>query len=204
MKTIYLSALLVFLTIAAASPAAGECFRLDGPKGNKKEVPVACEVANSSILPPVREKMDVADLLKVNPDRAVEILGQPYHSYKNEGRTCNMYGPRPHISIEYENDKPITIIFDVIGVASPEDIPARIGLESFPPPVCFAPLDSVFWLNPPGMRMLEVHNPRYKIDGQYVYSVVIRLASIGKGMEGLLDGRMHGLRDGRIKPEPCR
>jgi hypothetical protein len=195
---------LVFLMVVAVSPAAAECFKLEGPKGRKKEVLVDCAVARSSVLPPVGEKIDIIGLLEADSKRAAEILGPPYHSYKHDGRTSSMYGPQPNISIEYENDKPITIIFDVIGVASPEDVPARLGLESLPPPVCFAPLDSVFWLNPPKMRMLEVHNPRYKIDGQYVYSVVIRQTSSRNDMEGILNGRMRGLLDGRIKPTPCR
>lgn len=194
----------LILPAVLAAPAAGECFRLDGPKGKKREVPVDCDVAARSVLPPVREKIDVAALLKADSSRAAELLGRPYRSYKHSGHVVSMYGPRPNISIEYANDRPVTIMFDVTGVPSAEEIPAWLGLESFPQPVCFAPLDSVFWLNPPGMRMLEIHNPRYKIDGQYVYSVVIRLIYAGKGMEGILDGRMYGLRDGRIKPEPCR
>ena len=204
MKTIPLSVLLVYLTIVAVSPAAGECFRLEGKKGGKKEVPVDCAVAIGSVMPPVTEKIDVAALVKVDSKQAAEMLGRPYHSYNLDGHTYRRYGPRPNISIEYQDDRPITIMFDLTGVASAEEIPAWLGLEGFQPPVCFAPLDSVFWLNPPGMRMLEVHNPRYKIDGQYVYTVIIRLPSAVKGMGGIFDARMHGLRDGRIKPVPCR
>lgn len=205
MKAFQTLMLLMLLTAGDTVPAAaGECFKLEGPKDGKKEVPVDCAAANRSVMPPVTEKIDIAGLMRADPKRAAEMLGPPYHSYDLDGHTQRRYGPHPNISIEYQDDKPITIMFDVTGVASAKDIPAWLGLDGFPAPVCFEPLDGVFWLNPPGMRMLEVHNPSYKIDGQYVYTVIVRLPSSVKGMAGLFDARMYGLRDGRLKPGPCR
>lgn len=134
-----------------------------------------CQVVRKIILPPLRKRPPLKTLLTATPWRAAKTLGQPFNSYERDGIMINFYGRQQMISMHFKDGRPTLILFDLAVDISQEKVPAWLGFESLPPLVEVPALNSLVWFDSANACIIQVRRPEFKLEGRYVYSVLIHL-----------------------------
>lgn len=181
MKTGLILFLTSFLFAASlSSPGdATECAKMEKqrPWDMGREVAIECDQvmrgASSAIsqgnLP------DIKRLLQANISEAEVILGQPFHCYEYGGENICFFLQDSPITIQYNKDsgRPTKILFNLIGIESPEEIPRVLGLGPTSPALD-GPVGP-YWNNLNGVKQLESHNPDFKYEGHFIYPIILHI-----------------------------
>ena len=157
------------------SEPCGRVVMADADSRPQAVIPLDCQLVRKKVLPVLRQRPDLKSLLTAPPETAAGILGPPFNSYDLEETAVKFYGRQEVISIHFQDDRPTLILFDMAGAVPLKSAAAWLGFESLPPPVFERAINSLIWFDSGNNCIIQVKLPEYKLDGQYVYPVLIHL-----------------------------
>lgn len=154
---------------------AGSCAKMEKslPWDIGTEIPLDCESVSKAISFPLKDIPDLKALSKLPYAEAESVLGPPYHQYVSNNELIVFFQKNTPFIIYYDENLPSTITFSVSGHLDVNEIPTLLNLGPASSP--FDGPVGPFWNDLGGFAQVEVHNPDYKYNGEYIYSVILHV-----------------------------
>ena len=134
----------------------------------RAEAPVDCGEIRRQVKPGFQEAPDLKELLTA-------LLIPPLNSHERDGLTVNTYGRAAPLTVYFQSGYPKMLRFNAAlpALASPGAVVSRLGFAALSSPFEFHKLDSVIWFDRGNRFILQVKGPEFRLDGQYIYSVLV-------------------------------